>query len=97
MEKNLNKLIDLYINIYPKSIIPGKDLVKYFDLHQKSVPPLTESVDNFFNYFYLQERILIANPGHDTMSSNWILNDYGLSKKYKRNVLISKLLNDKKI
>lgn len=97
MEKKLNKLIELYIDIYPKFIISGKNLVKYFDLQQKAFPPFTESVDNFFNYFYLQERILIANPGHETISSNWILNDYGLNKKYKRTVLINKLLNDKKI
>jgi hypothetical protein len=65
------------------SVLRGTYIIDYMNLTN------TEQIEIFFRYF---ENVFEINPGSDLMSLDWIQNTYGLTKSYKREFNLNKIL-----
>lgn len=84
-EITIDDVLNLFRNHCTESrvplYLPGDIFVKHFEL---STDERSEElyVDNFFNKFCYDLKVLTINPGTDEMSYHWQLNDFGLEEKY---------------
>lgn len=61
--------------------LPGDLFVKHFEL-SKDESSGEFYVDNFFNKFCYDLKVLTINPGTDEVSYHWQENDFGLEDSY---------------
>lgn len=96
IEERLEQLLSLFKN---KDIVTGKEIVKDLQLSDddryiKGYGDNPEYIKYFFKYFLHENKVLVTNPGYDEASSLYVINHYGLTKEYQRELKINRLLDN---
>ncbi len=96
IEERLEQLLSLFKD---KDIVTGKEIVnnlklsdddRYINGHGDN----PEYVKCFFKHFLHENKVLVTNPGQDLASSVLIINHYGLTKEYQRELKLSRILDN---
>lgn len=81
---NIKNILGMYDNCDTE--LRGTYITDYMNLSDIGI-------DIFFQKFTKEVKILEVNPGSDLMSGDWMENTYGLTKIYKREFNLNKILN----
>ena len=100
-----DKLSQLLINKIPRSLYENIKVgwthgaADYYTIHQthnglNGPIPIDDNVQKVLSLIYEDNKLIVPNPGYEIMSSVYIQNDWGPSKKLMRSIKINRLLNE---